>query len=287
MKIVTDSGADLSYDQCQALGVEMVPLKVSVEGKTYLSGVDLLPDAFYDLLDKTDEMPITSTPSIGEFVEVYERVAKIDPEILSIHISSGLSGTFSTAVTAANMVKNAKITLVDTLTLSAGMAWQLEAAVKALKGGLPLEKILSLVKQIQQASTGIFTLPELKYLIAGGRISHLKGLLASVLGIKPIIRVSNTDGKYYDVGKKRSFLKAIEAIPEIISKGISQGTKVRTQLCHAGNLDGGQFLVNAMNAMFDCDWLPPSSIGTALGAHTGRGMVGVIVASQSDYPAIG
>ena len=79
MKIVTDSGADLSYDQCQAMGVEMVPLKVSIEGKTISAVFDLLPDAFYDLLDKTDEMPITSTPSIGEFVEVYERVAKIDP----------------------------------------------------------------------------------------------------------------------------------------------------------------------------------------------------------------
>lgn len=287
MKIVTDSGADLSNEQCQAMGVEMVPLKVSIEGKTYLSGLDLFPDEFYNLLDKTDEMPITSTPSIGEFVEVYERIAQTDPDILSIHISSGLSGTFNTAVTAASMVKNANITLVDTLTLSAGMAWQLEAAVKALKADLPLDKILSVIKHIQQGSTGIFTLPELKYLIAGGRISHLKGLVASVLGIKPIIRVNNTDGKYYDVGKKRSFLKAMEAIPQILSNSHPQGTSLRTQLCHAGNLEGGQLLVEAMNQMFQCNWLPPSSIGTALGAHTGRGLVGVIVASLADYPAIG
>ena len=192
----------------------------------------------------------------------------------------------SASLTPTDTVGNAKSTQLHPLTIAEGSDRQLLRNGRGMTALLHIAKILSLVKQIQQASTGIFTLPELKYLIAGGRISHLKGLLASVLGIKPIIRVSNTDGKYYDVGKKRSFLKAIEAIPEIISKGISQGTKVRTQLCHAGNLDGGQFLVNAMNAMFDCDWLPPSSIGTALGAHTGRGLVGVICAAKQDMPSL-
>jgi len=286
MKIVIDSGADLSPEYLQENRVEMVPLKVTITGKTYLSGVNLNPDQFYDLIESTDELPVTATPSVGEFVQIYEKLAQEDPEILSIHISSGLSGTYSTAVTAAEMIKNADITLVDSLTLSAAYGWQVEAAVKALKAGWSKDQILALLKRVAAATTAAFTLPDLKYLIAGGRISHLKGLLASLLGIKPIIAVSKQDGKYYDKGKKRSFLKAVEAIPEILQEQITKGSAVRAQICHAGNLEGSHLLVEAMEKVFKCEWLEPCSIGPALGAHTGRGMIGVICAAKADFPAI-
>lgn len=286
MKIVIDSGADLSPEFLQENHVEMVPLKVTITGKTYLSGVNLNPDQFYDLIESTDELPVTATPSVGEFVQVYEKLAQEDPEILSIHISSGLSGTYSTAVTAAEMVKNAEITVVDSLTLSAGYGWQVEAAIRAVKAGWSKSQVLPLIKRVAESTSATFTLPDLKYLIAGGRISHLKGLLASLLGIKPIIAVSKQDGKYYDKGKKRSFLKAVEAIPEIIQDQIAKGSAVRAQICHAGNLEGSHLLVEAMEKVFKCEWLEPCSIGPALGAHTGRGLIGVICAPAASFPAL-
>ena len=286
MIIVTDSGADLSPEQRQEFKIHEVPLKVTLEGKTYLSGVDLEPDQFYDLIENTTELPITSTPSVGEFVDVYQMLAKEDRDILSIHISTGLSGTYNAALTAAGMVKDANITLVDSLNLSAGFGWQVEAAARAIKAGWSLDRILKLLEQVRTTTTALFTLPDLKYLIAGGRISHLKGLLASLLGIKPIITVSKTDGKYYDCGKKRSFTKAVDAIPEIILQSIPRGSTMRTQICHAGNLEGSQRLVEAMDKVFKCEWLPPCSIGPALGAHTGRGMIGVMHAALADYPKL-
>lgn len=285
MKIVTDSGCDLTKEQCLELGVTMLPLKVQLGEKTYLSGVDLTSEEFYDLLDQTEQMPLTSTPSVGEFADTYRKLAETDHEILSIHISSGLSGTYNAAEVAAQQV-DASITVLDTLTLSAGTGWQVEAAARAVKAGWGKAKILEMLKQIQAASDTYFTLPDLKYLIAGGRISHLKGLLASLLGIKPIIQVNKTDGKYYDIGKKRSFLKAIQEIPELILKKYGEGAAFRAQIVHASNPEGGEMLRDAMNKVFRCEWLADGLLGPALGAHTGRGMIGLIHAPLAEFPQL-
>ena len=285
MKIVTDSGCDLTKEQCLELGVTMLPLKVQLGEKTYLSGVDLTSEEFYDLLDQTEQMPLTSTPSVGEFADTYRKLAETDHEILSIHISSGLSGTYNAAEVAAQQV-DASITVLDTLTLSAGTGWQVEAAARAVKAGWGKAKILEMLKQIQVASDTYFTLPDLKYLIAGGRISHLKGLLASLLGIKPIIQVNKTDGKYYDIGKKRSFLKAVQEIPELILKKYGEGAAFRTQIVHASNPEGGEMLRDAMNKVFRCEWVADGLLGPALGAHTGRGMIGLVHAPLAEFPQL-
>lgn len=286
MKIVTDSGADLTKEECDAIGVTMLPLKVEVDGKSYQSGVNITPEMFYKLMDSAEGMPKTSTPSIGEFEDAYRRLAAEDPDILSIHISSGLSATYSVGVTAAKMVENANITLIDTKTLSAGTAWQVKAAVEMLKAGLSKQAIVAKLQQIQDATYTHFTLPDLKYLIAGGRISHLKGLLASLLGIKPVIEVDKADGKYYDRGKKRSFNSAIQDIPQQITKKIPAGSAIRAQICSAENPSGAQLAKEAMDKVFKVDWLPTFSLGTALGAHTGRGLVGVVCAKTSDLPEL-
>lgn len=284
MQIVTDSGMDISPEQCQGLDIHKLPLKITLDGKTYASGIDIQPEEFYDLIDSTESMPITSTPSPGDFVEVYSELAKKDPDIISIHISSGLSGTFNAARTAAKMVEKAKVSLVDTLTLSGGQGWQVEVAAKAVKAGLSLDRILELIQQVKDASDTIYTLPDLKYLISGGRISHLKGLLASVLGLKPLLGVSKTDGKYYDRGKKRSFARAIEAIPQVLLATHEAGTHMRFQVAHAGNPSGAERLQEALDKIFKSDWLPTCSIGPVLGAHTGRGLVGVCYAALSALP---
>jgi len=286
MKIVTDSGADISFEECKSLGITMLPLKVEVNGVSYQSGVDIDPDEFYDMMDASPKMPITSTPSVGEFMEVYKHLAAEDPEILSIHLSSGLSGTFNTAVQAAEMVPEAKITLIDTLTLSAGTGWQLRAASAMMKAGHKLDEVVKTLRPIQDASATFFTLPDLKYLIAGGRISHLKGLLASLLGIKPVIEVSKVDGKYYDKDKKRSFHQAIDGITELVKKIHPAGTELEAQIVTAANPAGAEQLKASMEKVFKCNWKPNLTLGTALGAHTGRGLVGIICAAKSALPTV-
>ena len=284
MQIVTDSGSDITIKDAKIFNIHMLPLKIDLDGKSYKAGVDISPDEFFDLMDHASGMPVTSTPSVGEFQELYRELAKTDPEILSIHISSGLSATSNTAVQAAKLVPEAKITVLDTLTLSGGTGWQVLAAAKMRDAGAKLPDILEKLRQIQAVTKTYFSLPTLKYLIAGGRIGHLKGLLASLLGILPVIWVSNVDGKYYDVAKKRTFIKAIEEIPNLVLKDHPAGTVLQAQICHASFPDGARMLKEALDKVFKMEWLPDVHLGTALGAHTGRGLTGVIIAAKDQLP---
>jgi DegV family protein with EDD domain len=263
-----------------------LPLKITLSGKTYLSGVDIQPEGFYDLLADTDDMPITSTPSPGEFKAIYTKIVKEDPDILSVHISSGMSATHDAALKVSGEVEGANITVVDTRTLSAEMGWQVEAALKAVAAGWPLEKILDLLTKVRERSEMIFTLPDLSYLIHGGRISHIKGLLASLLGIKPLIGVDKADGKYYQREKARTFKKALRAIPTYVAKKVGEGARIRVQIGHAGNPDGAEKLREAMDQQFECVWLPNCSISPVLGAHTGRGLVGLVFATLESMPTL-
>lgn len=286
MQIVTDSGFDLSPEQTEHLSIHTLPLKISLSGVNYQSGIDIQPEEFYTMLQNTDDMPTTSTPSPGEFLELYNKVAEDDPNILSIHISSGLSATYDVALKAASQLPDIQITLVDSRTLSAEMGWQVESADKAIQAGWSLEKIIKLMDQIREFSEMVFTLPDLTYLIHGGRISHLKGLLASLLGIKPVIGVDKSTGKYNDLLKTRTFKRAIKAIPTYIAEKFPEGTRLRAQVGHAGNPDAAAELKAATDALFDCVWLPDCSISPVLGAHTGRGLVGIVFAPADRLPKL-
>ena len=278
MRIVTDSGTDSPLAGGEGLGIHVVPLNVTLDEVTYREGIDIQTEAFYDLLDRSDNLPITSQPSPGDFAEVYRKIAKQDKQILSIHISSGLSGTVNSAINGAEMVPEAEITIVDTKTLAAGAGWQVVAAAKAAAAGWAKEKILALVESIQAASHSIYTLSELKYLIHGGRISHIKGLLASILDIKPMIGVHREKGNYEQLGQARSFGKALAGLVDIMAKQVGTGEKLVVQVAHAMNPEGVGQLKDKINKAFDCEWLPTGPMSLVLGAHTGRSMVGICYA---------
>jgi len=288
MQIVTDSGTDvhLSPEELKTLNIHIVPLIVTLEGKSYREGVDITPDEFYQLLEGTEAMPTTSQPSAGDFAEVYRKLAAEDNEILSIHMSSGLSGTVNSARTAVEMVPEANITVVDTKTLSAAAGWQVIAAARAIKAGWSKEQILDLISKIGEASDSLYTLKELKYLIHGGRISHMKGLLASILNIKPLIGVEKEGGTYVQLGQQRSFKRAVRGLVDLIAKQYPPGSALRVQVLHAHNLDGANLLRQEVDQRFECTWLPLGELSLVLGAHTGPSMVGVTYAPIETFADI-
>lgn len=286
MQIVTDSSADLTPEQKEGLEIHYVSLAFSLDGKTYHCGADIQPEEFYPLLESTKSFPNTSQPSAGEFAELYRKLAADDPEILSFHISSGLSGTINSARIGAETVSEANVTLIDTKTLSGAQGWQIEAAARAIKADWPKEKILALVKQISDATETLFTLPSLKYLIHGGRINHLKGLLASLLNILPVIGVEKVGGTYVQRGKVRTMTAALNKIVELVLEKHPPGSLLRLQILHGNNLDGVKFLKQKLEDVFKCNWLPTSLIAPVLGAHTGPGLVGLVFASESAFPAL-
>jgi DegV family protein with EDD domain len=275
MQIVTDSAADISEARLEELHIYTVPLSIQIEGKTYRSGVDLQPDEFYSLLSLTESFPTTSQPSPGDFATLYRQLAQTDPDILSIHISSGLSGTLNAARAGASMVPEAHVTFFDSKTLSTPLGWMVQAAAYALRNNWAVERILDQLRLMQTKTQGLFTLDSMKYLIHGGRISHLKGLLASVLRIKPIIGPEKTDGVYATFGQEMTWKRVLNRLPEVVASMFSEGQRLRVQLLHGQNPEGVEILRQAISRKFICQFDPVAVVAPVLGAHTGPSLVGL------------
>jgi len=288
MQIVTDSGSDVNLTCAQKaeLNIHVVPLTVTLDGKSYREGLDISPAEFYPLLEASPNLPTTSQPAVGEFVLKYQQLARIDPDILSIHMSAGLSGTFNAARTAAEMVPEARVTHVDTKTLAAAAGWQVEAAARALKAHWPLDRVLALLERRRSATESIYTLAELKYLIHGGRISHMKGLLANLLNLKPLIGVEPHSGTYVQLGQARTFERALAGLVDLIAKRHALGSALHVQVLHAFNPQAAEELRALISQKFQCTWLPAGPMSLVLGAHTGPSMVGVAFAPQAVFAEV-
>jgi len=290
MHIVTDSGTDvgLTQEEKTDLNIHVVPLTVTLEGKTYREGIDIDPEEFYDRLDASNEMPTTSQPSAGDFAEIYRKLSADGSEIISVHMTAGLSGTYQAALAAAKMVPLAKITHINTKTLSAAAGWQVKAIAQAIKANWVKEQAFELAERISKVSESMYTLNELKYLIHGGRISHMKGLIASVLNIKPLIGVEKVNGTYIQLGQARTFKRAVEGLVDRMKQFNMPGSELYAQVLYAFNPEGAQMLRDSIDKTFRCVWQPMGPMSLVLGAHTGRSMVGVAFASQevmSDIPS--
>ena len=287
MQLLTDRGADITPEVIEKYGIKFATLRIILDGKTYNSGIDLDGATLYKMLGETESFPTTSMPSAGEFAEMYRDLAKTDPEILSMHISSGLSGTMNAAQAGAAMVPEAHVTFWDSKTLSCPFGWQVETAAKMLNEGKSVNEIREKLEVLQQKVHGMFTLSDLRYLIHGGRISHISGLVASLLNIKPIIGVDKQHGKYYQVGKFISINRALQGMVHQIETWYGTATRLRVQLLHGDNMEAVEQLREKLSAAFDCVFDPVLPIAPVLGAHTGPTMVGLSVGPEALFADVG
>ncbi len=288
MQIVTDTGMDmfLPAELMPEIDIHIVRHTITLDGKTYFSGDTIDAAGLQELLLRTPSFPITSQPSAGDFAAMYREVAKTDPDILSIQMSSGLSGTLNAAKAGAEMVPEANITIIDTKTLCAALGWQVAAAGRALKAGWSKEKIIELVHQIGDATESIYTIDDLKYLIHGGRISHMRGLIASMLKIRPLIGVEKVGGTYAQMGMARTFDRALQGLVDIMLKKHKPGTELRVQVLHSYHPKAAERLMEMIDPLFKCHWMPINLMSPALSAHTGPTMAGVAFAPQAVFEGL-
>lgn len=275
MKILTDSAADLTPQDIKELGIQIAPLYINFP-EEQLSAGDITPDEFYDKLRAIyPNVPTTAMPGAGEFASFYKE-ADGDGDLLSLHISGGLSGTVEAARLGAEQSEQ-DVTVVDTMTLSGGQRFQVLAAANSALKGLSLESILEHLREIRAATEVIYTLETLEYLERGGRIGRVQALAGSLLKIKPVIKVAKEDGKYSTVGSGRTLKKALNMIVSYLVEAYEVGTPLWVSVMHGQFVEQAEALGELLREKLEVAKLEILRISPVLGVHTGPGIVGAAV----------
>src|SRR5512138_3288543 len=275
MKIVTDCAADMSAEELELLQVTQAPLFIQFpDGE--VNSADISADDFYNRLEAMrPAIPTTAQPSSGIFAELYRKIAQVEKNILSIHISSGLSGTINSARDGGEQVKEVDVKYWDTLTLSGGERFQVMAAALGSKANWALNAIQERLAKIRERTEVIYTLETLEYLARGGRIGRVKAIAGALLNLKPVIRV-DSDGKYSTVTTGRTIGKSINAISEHLLQNY-QRTPVWVTILHGRFAEKAEMLSNELKAKLNIAKLEVMRISPVLGVHTGPGIVGAAV----------
>lgn len=276
MKIVTDCAADMSAEELEELGVTQAPLFIQFpEGE--VNSAEISADDFYNRLEAMrPAIPTTAQPSGGIFAELYRRIMQVEKNILSIHISSGLSGTLNSARAGGEQVETeANIRYWDTLTLSGGERFQVMAAALAAQANWAFHSIQERLEEIREKTELIYTLDTLEYLARGGRIGRVKAIAGALLNLKPVIRV-DSDGKYSTVTTGRTLGKSMNAIAEHLHHRYAH-TPVWVTVLHGRFAEKAEVLANELKGRLNINKFEIQRISPVLGVHTGPGIVGAAV----------
>jgi DegV family protein with EDD domain len=276
MLLVTDCAADLPKEEVENLDVKVAPLYIKFpEGE--VNSDDITPDEFYNRLEAMrPEIPSTAQPSPGLFENLYSKLASAGKEILSIHISSGLSGTLNSARLGAAQAAGVAVHLFDSMTLSGGERFQVLAAARGIRAGWTLPQILERLQHVREQTEVVYTLETLEYLARGGRIGRVQALAGMLLHLKPVIHVDHSDGKYSTLGKARTIRKALETIGDHLV-GTYHDQAVWVSVLHGQFQDQADALGTLLKERLNVAKLETLRISPVLGVHTGPGIVGVAI----------
>lgn len=273
--VLTDSTADMSPEVAKELGVEIIPLNVTFGEETFFD-TDFKDNEFYDRLMKCGkQLPKTSQPSPEAFRKTYERLLMNYQEVVSIHLSSGLSGTINAARLAAEQWKE-RIHIVDSKAISLGINLMVQEAVKNIRDGFTSQQVVDSLDKVRKNIETMFTVNTLEYLQKGGRIGKVQGVVGSILNIKPLIRVGD-DGIYHTFSQVRSQGRAFKAMLDGF-KELSAGRKVvQMGIAHGAALPQALDLKAAFENVFQIKTEILTQVGSAIGVHTGPGVVGAAI----------
>jgi DegV family protein with EDD domain len=205
--IVTDSTADLTTEQITQHSIHVVPLTIQIDGKTYIDRVDIQAESFLEMMKSSKELPKSSQPAVGVFQQLYDELGKNGDQIISIHMSGGMSGTVKSAQAAAEMT-NSDVTVIDSRFISYALSFQVIEAAQLAQQGSTVEEIVSKL-DIMRENTNLFVVVDtLENLVKGGRIGKGKALIGSLLSIKPIASLEG--GEYTPVHKARSHKQVVQ-----------------------------------------------------------------------------
>ncbi len=276
IRIITDSTCEGSAELLAHPAVTVLPLGV-VFGQTALrDGVDITREEFWRRLPTSDPLPTTSQASPGDFITLFEQAVGRGEEVVAVLISSKLSGTFSSAVTAWNSHPEWPVDVVDSLSTSVGLGLMVQEAVRLVEAGADRDQIVARMIEMRGRIHIFFAVETLEYLRRGGRIGKAQAFVGGLLNFKPLLAI--VEGEVHPAARVRSRAKALEELQtQLLAAVPGRGAQVRLALTQAVAASEAEAVGRSLAARFETSSLVICELGPALGVHVGPGTIGAAV----------
>ncbi len=276
--VVTDSTCDLPPSLFEELNIGVVPVRVTFGSENYLDKVTLTPSEFYARFAVTTQVPRTSQPPPADFTQVYQNLATHAGSIVSIHLSAAVSGTYQAAIVGSRPVEKTRLEHVDSRNVSVGLGLVVRAAAEAAAAGRSADEVADIARDAAARARLFIAVPTLEHLVRGGRVSPLKGLLAKILGLLPVLTLSR-DGTAQPAAKARGFPTARRKMMALLfqsaEEGSGDGRRFGVAHCDAAEL--AESIAREIRQRYPESDVMIVECGPALGAHGGPGAVAVAV----------
>ncbi|WP_080145525.1 DegV family protein [Marinilactibacillus piezotolerans] len=279
--VVTDSTAYLSHEQYDSYNIYSVPLSCIAQDEVYKEEVDITSEEFFMKVREMDKLPTSSQPTVGDFTALYEELGKQYDAIISIHLSSKISGTYQNAVSVSKAFEQVEIYPYDSELAAAGQAFQVIEAARLAQKGATIEEIFDRLDELKAATELYFVVDDLTNLVKGGRLSRAAGGVATLLNIKPVLTFEN--GLIVPFDKIRTKRKAMRKIESLLEASVQASEQpIQATVVHAFSEEEGLAFKEKMEEKFPTVTFNLSFLGPVIGVHTGEGAIGMTWTTKYD-----
>ena len=271
--VVTDSTAYLTPEQKLQNNIRIVPLSITLEDQSFEEEIEISTTEFYDKVRESKAFPKTTQPSIGKFIELYEELSKDYDEVISIHLSSGISGTYQGAIQAGAMVEGIKVHVFDSEISCSPQGYYALKAAEMAKNGATSEQILATIEEMKRMMHAYFIVDDLAHLQRGGRLSATAALVGGLLQVKPILIFDEKVIVPFE--KVRTKKKAMRRVEELLAEEVMSGEKYIGTVIHANCEEEGRSWMNDLAENYPNVEFNLSYFGPVIGTHLGEGSLGL------------
>ncbi|MEB2282507.1 DegV family protein [Lysinibacillus xylanilyticus] len=271
--IVTDSTAYIPAEERERLNIHMIPLSVNISGQLFAEEVDITASEFYDKVRGAKEFPKTTQPPIGEFASLFEELAKEYDEVISIHLSSGISGTYQGAIQAGEMVEDIDVYAFDSEISCAVQGFYALRAAEMAAQGFSAKEILATLADMKQSIRAYFIVDDLAHLQRGGRLSSAAALIGGLLQVKPVLHF--VDKVIVPFEKIRTRKKALKRAEELLAEDVQKYEALDAVVIHGNCQAEAEEWLAQLAATYPSVNFKLSYFGPVIGTHLGEGSMGL------------
>jgi DegV family protein with EDD domain len=271
--VITDSSAYIPESALAGLHVAVIPLWLLWDGESLRDGVDILPATFYPRLRASQTLPTSSQPTVPEFIDFYQKVGPTADTIVSVLVSSKISGTIANAQTAVDKLPEIDIRIVDSYNSSMGLGHVVLAAARAAAEGKTADQVVRAAENMRDQINFIFVVDTLEYLHKGGRIGGAKRLMGTALRVKPMLEFR--DGQIEPLEQVRTKQKAYARLLEIAAERLGDRRMAEATVADIDNPRDGDAVAQMVIERFNPKMIHRSEVSPVVGTHTGPGTIGL------------